>query len=156
MRVPHGCKSSPVKEVHVKIPEEIAGVSVTFMRDWKVEVKMRKLDKPVRVEGTTVITETVDEIIWKEPKSPLPPSRFFETFQFRVSLPNDPGRVIWFKSYNVCEDGDDKYVEVPKEELRVGMPDFKKKFDEFEKSVGGPAPFVILIKPERPQYPWDL
>lgn len=155
MRVPHGCKSSPVKEVHVKIPENVMGVTVAYNRDWKIETKMRKLDKPVPGEGGVMISETVDEIIWKDPQSPLPAMGYFDTFQFRVSLPKEEGAVVWFKSYNVCVEGDDKYVEVPKETLNAKMPDFAKKIATFMRSVPGPAPYVVLTKPTHAQYPWE-
>jgi uncharacterized protein YcnI len=155
MRVPHGCKGSPVKEVHVKIPDNVMGVTVADNRDWKIEIKTRKLDKPVPGEGGNMITETVDEIVWKDPKSPLPAMGYYDTFQFRVSLPKEEGSVVWFKSYNVCLEGDDKYVEVPKETLNVSMPDFAKKMGQFMRSVPGPAPYVVLTKPTRAQYPWD-
>ena len=155
MRVPHGCKDSPVKEVHVRIPENVMGVTVADNRDWKIEIKTRKLDKPVPGEGGNMVTETVDEIIWKDPKSPLPAMGYFDTFQFRVSLPKEEGSVVWFKSYNVCEKGDDKYVEVPKETMKASAPDFAKKMGEFMRSVPGPAPYIVLTKPTRAQYPWE-
>jgi uncharacterized protein YcnI len=155
MRVPHGCKGSPVKEVHVRIPDNVMGVTVAYNRDWKIETKMRKLDKPMPGEGGAMITETVEEIIWKDPKSPLPAMGFFDSFQFRVSLPKEEGAVVWFKSYNVCVEGDDKYVEVPKEAMKASQPDFAKKIGEFIRSVPGPAPYVVLTKPTHPQYPWD-
>ena len=46
-----------------------------MVRDWKVETKMRKLPKPVPGEGGTMLTETVDEIIWSAPKSVIPALR---------------------------------------------------------------------------------
>jgi uncharacterized protein YcnI len=156
MRVPHGCKDKAVKEVHVQMPPNVTGVTVFHNRDWKVETKMRKLDKPVPGEGGNMITETVDEIIWKDPTSPLPAMGFFDSFQFRVSLPKEEGSVLWFKSYNVCVDGsDDRYVDVPKEAMNTSQPDFAKKIGEFMRSVKGPAPYLVLTKPTRPQYPWE-
>lgn len=152
--VPHGCGTSPVKEVHVKIPDGLMGVRVSYNRDWKIEIKNRKLEKPLPSEGGRTVTETVDEIIWTEPKSALPASGYYDTFQFEVGLPKEEGSVVFFKAYAVCEKGDDRYVEIPKEPMNARMPDFAAKLAQFIRSVPGPAPWVILTKPSRPQFPW--
>ena len=153
LQVNHGCKGSPVKEVHVKIPDGVSGVSAAFNREWKIETKMRKLQEPVPGEGGHTITETADEIVWRTPTSVLPPSGMYDSFKFRVSLPNTPGRVLWFKAYQVCEQGDDRHVEVPKQDLTADMPDFTARFRSFYRGTAGPAPYVILTKPGAPQSP---
>jgi uncharacterized protein YcnI len=155
LRVTHGCMASPVKEVHVKIPDGLVRVSVGNTRDWKVETKMRKLDKPMPGEGGNMITETVDEIVWKDPTSPMPARGVFEGFKFRAMLPKTPGTVLWFKNFSVCEEGDDKYVDGPKEEINANMPDFAKKLEHFMTTTKGPAAFIVLEQPRRPQYPWE-
>jgi len=155
MRVTHGCKGSPVKEVRVKIPEGVMRVSVGANRDWKTEVKMRKLDKPVPGEGGNMITETADEIIWKDPVSPIPAGGTFEGFKFRGSLPKEEGKILYFRNISVCEQGDDKYVDLPKEELKPTDPDFKKKLWAFMTATPGPSAFLITVKAPKPQYPWE-
>ena len=155
MRVTHGCKGSPVKEVKVKIPDGLTRVSVGNNRDWKFETKMRKLDKPVPGEGGNMITETVDEIIWKDPASPMPAGGVFEGFKFRAALPREPGKILFFRTINVCEQGDDKYIDLPKEELNANTPDLAKKLEEFMRATPGPSPFLIVVKPTKPQYPWE-
>ena len=155
MRVTHGCKGSPVKEVRVKIPEGVMRVSVGANRDWTVETKMRKLDKPVPGEGGNMITETIDQITWKNPKTPIPAGGVFEGFKFRGALPKEENKIIFFQTINVCEQGDDKYVDLPKEELKVSDPDFKKKLWAFMSATPGPSPFLITMKPAKPQYPWE-
>jgi uncharacterized protein YcnI len=156
MRVTHGCKgSSPVNSVRVKIPEGVTRVSVNVARDWKVETKMRKLPKPVQGEGGVMITETVDEIIWSAPKSVIPASGSYEGFRFRAHLPNTPGAMLFFKTINGCEKGDDPYVDLPKTPLpAVGATDFGQKLIDFMSATSGPAPFLILEKPAKLQYPW--
>lgn len=154
MRVTHGCKGSAVKELRVKIPEGVMRVEAANSRDWQIEIKKRKLDKPLPGDGGNVISETVDEIIWKNPKSPLPASGFFEGFKFHAALPNTPGAILYFKTINICEQGDDKYIDLPKEALSTTMPNFPDKLLAFMMSTPGPAPFLILEKPARPQYPF--
>jgi uncharacterized protein YcnI len=154
MRVTHGCKGSPVKEVRVKIPEGVMRVSVGMNRDWKVETKMRKLPKPVPGEGGNMITETVDEIIWKEPASTIPAMGTFEGFKFRAALPDTPGAIVYFRSINVCEQGDDKYIDLPKEEISTRAPGLGDRLWKFMTATPGPSAFLILEKPARPQYPF--
>jgi uncharacterized protein YcnI len=156
MRVSHGCNGSAVKEVRIKIPEGVLRVTVGYTRDWQVEIKMRKLAKPARGDGGSMISETVDEIAWKNPKSPLPAMGMFEGFKFRAALPNAPGAILFFKTVSVCEQGDDKYIDLPKDALDAGMPDFAVKLGKFMSATPGPAPFVILEKPSRPQYPYVM
>lgn len=154
MRVTHGCKGSAVKEVRVKIPDGVMRVTVEYNRDWQSEVKMRKLDKPMPGDGGNMMTETVDEIVWKNPKSPMPAMGVFEGFKFRGALPNNPGTILFFKTINVCEQGDDKYIDMPKEALAASTPSLPDKLLSFMMATPGPAPFLILEKPSRPQYPF--
>lgn len=154
MRVPHGCKGSPVNKVRIKIPEGVYRVSVEHREDWDVEVKMRQLDPPIVVEAGREITETVDQISWSNPKYVLPPDRIGE-FRFRAMLPNEPGRVLFFKTLNDCEEGTDYYVDVPEEPLDLRDPKFHEDFWDLMSATATPAPYMILVKPERPQYPWE-
>jgi periplasmic copper chaperone A len=155
MRITHGCKGSPVKEVRIKIPEAVQRVSAAVNRDWTVELKTRKLPKPVPGEGGAMITETVDEIVWKDPKSPIPASGSFEGFKFRGLLPNTPGQMLYFQTVNVCVAGDDKYIDLPKEEIKANAPGLSGTLLKFMMATPGPAPFLILEKPLRPQYPFS-
>jgi uncharacterized protein YcnI len=155
MRVTHGCKGSAVKEVRIKMPEGLSRISVGNTRDWKVETKMRKLDKPVPGEGGNMITEVVDEITWKDPASPMPAGGFFEGFKFRAALPHEVGKILYFRTINVCEQGDDKYIDLPQEALNAATPDLPAKLSAFMRATPGPAPFMIVLKPTKPQYPWE-
>jgi len=155
MRITHGCKGSPVNSVRIKIPEGVTRVSVHVARDWKVETKMRKLPKPVQGEGGNTITETVDEIMWSAPKSAIPASGSYEGFRFRAQLPNTPGAILFFKTINGCEKGDEPYIDLPKTALpTVGAADFGQKLIDFMAATPGPAPYLILEKAAKPQYPW--
>jgi uncharacterized protein YcnI len=154
LRVPHGCAGSPVQQVRVKIPEGVFRVTVAHRDDWDVTLKMRKVDPPVPGDGGRPITETVDEIMWSSPENPLPPNRTGE-FQFRAKLPDEVGRILYFRTLNKCVKGDDNYVDLPSEELTLEDPDFHAKFWAFMTASATPAPYLILTRPERPQYPWE-
>lgn len=141
VRVPHGCGGKPTNEVRVKIPEGVMRVTVAHDPDWEVETIMRELDPPIDMGGGFEITKTVDEIIWRG--SGLPSARFGR-FLFRAFLPEEPGRILWFRTVQRC--GED--------ELRWD----KEKTDEtqamgvFLRTVPDSSPFVVLTEPERPQY----
>ncbi len=154
MRVPHGCLDSPVKQVRIKIPEDVYRVTVQHRDDWDVALKMREVDPPVVGDGGREITETVDEIIWSNPDNVLPADRVGE-FKFRAKLPDEVGRILFFRTLNACVEGDDNYVDLPEMDLNLQDPDFHKKFWEFMTATATPSPYLILVKPERPQYPWE-
>jgi len=154
LRVTHGCQGSAVKEFRLKIPEGLMRVSVEHNRDWAIDVKMRKLPKPIPGEGGNMLTETVDEIIWKNPRSVLPASGRFEGFRFRGMVPNTPGKIIFFRSVNVCEKGEERYVDLPTEPLEAKTPGLPEKLLKFMTATATPSAFVIIEKPARPQYPF--
>ena len=142
IRIPHGCKGSPTTQVRVKIPDGMVAVMPEVNRSWKVATKMRKLPTPVRGEGGVMITETVDEITWS---GNTLPDNVFERFVFRATIPNEPGRMLWFKTIQTCQSGEHRWVEVPTDESKMG---------EFFKSTPEPAAFTRIVKPSRPQYPF--
>jgi uncharacterized protein YcnI len=150
--VNHGCEGSPVIGVKVKIPEGVNDVHLANTTS-KVEIKKRKLAKPVPAEGGRTLTETEDEITWMLPK-PMPTMGSFEYFRIRARMPDEPGKVLYFPTITLCEKGTDPYIDAPKTELRADQPDFGKKMGEFRRSTKGPAPFVILVKATKPERPW--
>ena len=154
MRVPHGCKGSAVNQVRIKIPEGVFRVTVEHREDWDVSVKMRNVDPPAVGDGGRPITETVDELIWSSPLGPLPADRTGE-FKFRAKLPDEVGRILFFRTLNGCVEGDDNYVDLPETGLSLEDPKFHEKFWAFMTATPTPAPYLILTKPERPQYPWE-
>lgn len=154
LRVTHGCKGSPVKEVRLKIPDGMMRVSAEYNRDWTIEMKMRKLAKPVPGEGGNMLTETVDEIIWKNPRSNLPGSGRFEGFRFRGMIPETVGKIIFFRSVNVCETGEERYVDLPTESLDAKTAALPEKLLKFMTATATPSAFMIIEKPTRPQYPF--
>lgn len=139
LRIPHGCQGAPTKSVRVKIPEGISSVYPENSRAWKVTTTKRKLPKPIASEGGVLITEVIDEITWT---GNTVPDAYFESFVFRVKLPDTPGRTLFFKTIQTCDSGETRWIEVPTKPGRLG---------EFLRSVKEPAPFVHLIRAERPQ-----
>lgn len=153
LNVNHGCKDEPVIGLRLKIPEEILDAKAAEKPGWNITYKMRKLATPVNQHGREV-TEVIDEIEWKDPVKPMP-SDGWTPFEFRVRLPDTPGKVLYFKNITVCANGTDPYVDVPKEALDIKDPEFGKKAAAFMRATKGPSPLFIVRPAVKKQYPWE-
>lgn len=153
LSVNHGCKGSPVVGLRLKVPDGIVEAKAAFDPFWTIEYKMRKLDEPIVLHGRPV-TEVPDEIIWKNPVTPVPADAWYP-FRFKMTLPNEPGRVMHIRNITVCEEGTDPYVDLPEEDLDVNDPEFAEKAWAFMTATPTPAPFLVLRAPEKGQNPWE-
>ena len=138
LRVPHGCKGSPTTELRVKMPDGLHWVSPENSHNWKITIKMRRLAQAVKVDGVTV-TDTVDEIAWS---GNAVPDQMFERFVFNAKVPNEPGRILFFKTIQTCKQGETKWVAVPENPA---------KLEEFLRATPEPAPHTKIVQPARPQ-----
>ena len=152
--VTHGCKGQPVQEVRVQIPPEVESTRVHHTHDWDIETIMRPLDEPRTGEGGIVITEVVDQIIWKNPKEAMP-DNMYEAFRFRISVPKEPNKILYFKSINICAEGQEAYVDMPEEPLDLADPDVKEKMWKFLTATATPSTFVVTRPAAKKQYPWE-
>lgn len=140
--IPHGCGLSPTTEVRMKIPDGIK-FAVPYKGDgWEVETTKRKVDKPVAGEGGPV-SEVADEIIWKGNSLP---SDQMGLFKFMVGLPNTPGKVLYFKTIQKCEDGEERWVDTHDNDEEYWRVWLHKT----------PAPFAVLVEPDKPQLGVDM
>lgn len=153
--VTHGCKGSPVKEVRLRVPAGVTSARPHHDHDWTIETVMKKLDEPIQAGGGRVISEVVDQIIWKDPKRSMP-DNMYQEFRVRMLLPDSPGQILYFQSVNICENGErEAYVDLPEIELKLDDPEFGKKTWAFMTATATPAPFLILREAPKKQYPWD-
>ncbi len=153
--VTHGCKGSPVIEVRLKVPEGVTSARPHNNQNWEIETKMKKLDEPIKAEGGRVVSEIVDQIIWKNPKRAMP-DNMYETFVVRMMLPDTPGDILYFQSINICENGErDAYIDLPENGLSITDPKFAEKTWAFMTATATPAPFLILRAAPKKQYPWQ-
>ncbi|MSQ86689.1 MAG: DUF1775 domain-containing protein [Alphaproteobacteria bacterium] len=153
LSVNHGCKASPVTGLRIKVPEGVDDAKAAFDANWTIEYKMRKLAKPIESHGRQK-TEVVDEIVWKDSVKKLSVDGWYP-FQFRMTMPETPNKVLHIKAITVCAEGTDAYVDMPKEELKVDDPAFAKKAWEFMIASPTPAPFLVIRAPDKKQYPWE-
>ena len=131
LRITHGCGTSPTTQVRMKIPDGVLRVSPRYEESWNVEKRMKTLSTPYKDEAGNLVTETVDEIVWSG--GSLPDGSYGE-FQVRALMPDEPGRTLWFKTIQNCEEGTIRWIEVP---TREGQSPY-----EFKE----PSPFIRLTE----------
>ena len=107
--VMHGCGGSPTVALRIRLPEGVTAA------------------KPVPKPGWT-ITEAAGEIAWRggtiDPKD-------HETFVIALTLPDTPGRTLYFPAIQECRQGTNDWIEIP-------TP------GQDRKDLRYPAPFVTL------------
>jgi uncharacterized protein YcnI len=133
-RVGHGCTGSATTAVRVKIPDGVFSAKPQAKPGWTIEIRMRKLDKPVEVGHGRTVTEAVDEIAWRG--GPLPDTHFDE-FGLSLKLPAAAGRTLYFPIVQECEQGVHRWIEIP----AAGQ-----KWNDLRE----PAPFIRLVDPPKP------
>jgi uncharacterized protein YcnI len=134
LRVGHGCTGAATTAVRVKIPDGIFSAKPQAKPGWAIEIRMRKLDKPVEVGHGRTVTEAVDEIAWRG--GPLPDAHFDE-FGLSLRLPAAAGRTLCFPVVQECEQGVHRWIEIP-------------AAGQNWNDVREPAPFIRLVDPPKP------
>src|SRR5476651_2419916 len=100
--VSHGCDGSPTTALRIKLPE-----GVTAARP---------------------LAEVAGEIAWRG--GPLP-SKSHETFGIALKLPNTPGRTLYFQAIQECQQGSNRWIDIP-------------AAGQGPKDLRNPAPFIAL------------
>ena len=131
LRITHGCGDSPTTQIRMRIPDGVIRVSPRYTENWTVEKRMKILDTPYRDEAGNLVSETVDEIVWSGGSLP---DGYYGEFQVRALMPDEPGRMLWFKTIQDCEGGTIRWIEVPTKEGQ-GPYEFKE-----------PSPFIRLVE----------
>jgi uncharacterized protein YcnI len=153
LSVNHGCHGSPVVGFRIKVPQDVHDAKAAFDPAWDIEYKMRKLEDPIMAHGRPV-SEVVDEIIWKNPVKVVPANGWYP-FKFRMTLPDEPGKVFHVQNITVCEEGTDPYVDLPEIALDINDPEFAAKTWAFMTATPTPAPFLVIRAPDKKQQPWE-
>ena len=120
--VAHGCDTSPTHTIRIQIPRGVEFISVWHKPGWSVYT--------VPMPGTRNDdqTELVKEVVWTGSKIP---ANEYDYFEIQVRLPDEEGRVLYFKTIQICDEGDLRWIEVPEE---------GKGADDYE----NPAPSLTL------------
>jgi hypothetical protein len=76
-------------------------------------------------------------------------------FDFRMTMPDEPGSIVHLKNITVCEEGTDPYIDMPEVALDISDPEFAAKTWAFMTATPNPAPFVVLRRAAKKQFPWE-
>jgi uncharacterized protein YcnI len=136
--VPHGCGPSATIEVRVKIPDGVFPAVPEQKAGWTTSIVRRKLPQPINGEGGAKITEVIDEVVWSGGSVPTDQLGLFTIL---ARLPDEPGRVLYFKTVQKCAVGETRWIDT----LPAGEPIWKIW------ARPAPSPFLVLQKATRPQ-----
>ena len=153
LSVNHGCKASPVIGLRLKVPDGVTDAKAAFDPNWSIEYKYRTLETPINMHGR-MISEVVDEIIWKDPVKVLPADGWYP-FRLRMTIPDTPNEIMHIRNITVCEEGTDPYVDMPDQELSIFDPNFAESAWAFMTATRGPAPFIVIRAPAKKQNAWE-
>lgn len=112
IRTPHGCAGSPTIAVRVQIPEGVIGVKPQPKHGWEVEIVRETLDEPLADGHGNPITERVTEVHWSGGRLL---DEHYDEFVMRVQLPRTPDATVYFPTVQECEEGVDRWIEIPAE-----------------------------------------
>jgi len=127
--IPHGCQGTATHTVRIKVPEGIGLANPQPKPGWKLSYTKRKLAKPVVLGEGAQRTEVTDEVTWSGGK--LLDSEF-ERFSMLVLLPDTPNVPLYFKTIQLCEKGENRWVDIPAAGQSWG-------------ALKAPAPFINLM-----------
>ncbi|WP_149361524.1 YcnI family protein [Lolliginicoccus suaedae] len=109
LRVGHGCESSPTTAVRIQIPEGVENARAEQIAGWNAEVIREDVPEPI--EGAHgAVTDRVAEIVFSG--SSLPDDQFQE-FGLSLTLAEDAPDVLWLPVIQECEEGENRWIEIP-------------------------------------------
>ena len=109
LRIPHGCDGSATTGIQVTLPDGVRQAKPMPHAGWSVQVVKEKLAQPYDWHGDT-ITEDVRRIRWQGGNLP---DAYYDEFVFRIQLPPDAGKTLYFKVKQRCEKGEIDWAAVP-------------------------------------------
>jgi uncharacterized protein YcnI len=118
-KVPHGCKGSDTVKIRVQIPNGVLGVKPQPKSGWQLEVVKGRYDKAYDFYHGAKVEEGVKEVVWSGGKLP---DAFYDEFVMQGFLADSlkPGTMLYFPVVQECEQGVDRWIEIPAEGKRSG------------------------------------
>lgn len=127
-RISHGCEGSDTTKITIQVPPGFVTMRPQEKPGWTVEVKKRKLEKPVPAGHGKMADEEIAEISWSGNK--LPDAQY-DDFGILTKLPQTAGRTIYFPIIQTCVKGENKWIDIPAS-------------DQKWHDVKSPAPFIRI------------
>lgn len=110
LTVGHGCESSPTVRLDIQVPESILNVTPAIVPGWDVEVATEPLDEPVEGSHGEQITERESVVTYTAQPGNELPDGFRQTFTIGFQAPDTPGAYLFFKTIQVCEEGQTEWI----------------------------------------------
>jgi uncharacterized protein YcnI len=111
LQVPHGCDTSPTRQLKVQIPEDVLSVVPQVHTGWDISAPTTKLTTPAKDEEGNPITERVTEVTFTaKPGNELSP-QLRDTFSIGYTAPDKVGERLQFKTIQTCVKGETAWIE---------------------------------------------
>lgn len=109
LRVPHGCKGEPTKEVRMTLPDGIYGVKPMPKAGWDLETVEGDYATPYDNHGK-IETRGVREVIWRGELA----DGHFDEFVVRGKIGENvaDGSVLSFPTVQICDNGTAEWTEI--------------------------------------------
>lgn len=112
-KVGHGCAGSPTRQIVVDIPAGVQGARPMPKAGWTLDVQREKLAQPINSHGRS-ITEDVVRITWAaKTAGDMLAHAHYDEFVLVAQMPDKAGPLYW-PVHQICEEGRNDWVEVPK------------------------------------------
>jgi uncharacterized protein YcnI len=112
LRTPHGCDGSPTIAVKIRIPDGVTGVKPQPKPGWEVEILSEELDEPQDDAQGNPVSTRVSEIHWTGGRLI---DEHYDEFVMSLRLPETPGETLYFATVQECEQGVQRWIEIPAE-----------------------------------------
>jgi uncharacterized protein YcnI len=111
LTVGHGCEASPTTRVEIQVPESILNVTPAIVPGWDVEVATEPLDEPVEGSHGEEVTERESQVTYVAQAGGELPDGFRQTFTIGFQAPDTPGEYLFFKTIQICAEGQTEWIE---------------------------------------------
>ncbi len=128
LRTPHGCNGSPTIAVKVRIPNGVTEVKPQPKPGWEVEIVTEDPGEALDDTQDQGASERISEVHWTGGRLI---DAHYDEFIMSVRLPDAPGQTLYFATVQECEQGVERWIDLPDEGQSAEDLDY-------------PAPGVVL------------
>lgn len=111
LTVPHGCEASPTRQLVIQVPEGIDDVTPEVVPGWDIAIDTEPLAEPVEDSDGEQTTERESAITFTARAGSELPDGFRQDFTLGFQAPDTPGEYLFFKTIQVCDEGQTEWIE---------------------------------------------